>query len=491
MLRMSVHNSAVFRNILSLEGCLRLVTVAVVFGTLAACSSAGDTARTVVKNLNPVNWFDDDEQDKNKKPLAAEKQNASSKSFPKLGSVPARPKRPSPEAETKHIAEGLAADTSNARYTDQHLRQSTAVFGGNAQPPSTVRPSGPIARPTAIRRPAQPPAVAPPHTARRDGILRPPAIRPPAASRRSVALPKPRVSSMAPSRVEATTPSEQSSAPLVAPPPVKAPALARISPPPAVASTAVAQPSVKVPTLANVPPPPLSPRVSAAPSASPGKVQPPTLAKILAPSPQAVSVNRQRAVAPVAAPLATRAQVPTVVATPVAEPRQAPKPPPAAVPIGGPISQRIVSLQPPAAARVSPASPARSSSANSIETLKTVQVGTIYFGNGSSGLSSEDVSILRAVTDVFRRTGGKVRIVGHSSMGPPQFSPAQRESVNYRMSLKRANAVASELIRNGIPADSVEVIAEGDRAPVYAETSHIGAAYNRRVEIFIDYLDRS
>ena len=64
MLRMLVQNSAVFRNILSLEGCLRLVAVAVVFGTLAACSSAGDTARTVVKNLNPVNWFDDDEEDK-------------------------------------------------------------------------------------------------------------------------------------------------------------------------------------------------------------------------------------------------------------------------------------------------------------------------------------------------------------------------------------------------------------------------------------------
>ena len=160
MLRMSVHTLTIFRNILSLKGCLRLVAVAIVFGTLAACSSAGDTARTVVKNINPVNWFADDEDDKNKKPLAAGKENASSKSFPKLGSFPARPKRPSLEAETKQIAEGLAADTSNARYTDQQLRQSSAVFGGNAQPPSAVRTSGPLARPLAIRRPTQPPTVA-------------------------------------------------------------------------------------------------------------------------------------------------------------------------------------------------------------------------------------------------------------------------------------------------------------------------------------------
>ncbi len=97
---------------------------------------------------------------------------------------------------------------------------------------------------------------------------------------------------------------------------------------------------------------------------------------------------------------------------------------------------------------------------------------------------------MRAVTDVFRQTGGKVMVVGHSSMGAPRFSAAQREAVNYRMSLKRANAVASRLIRNGISADSVEVIAKGDRAPVYAETSQTGAAYNRRAEIFIDYPDR-
>ena len=55
------------------------------------------------------------------------------------------------------------------------------------------------------------------------------------------------------------------------------------------------------------------------------------------------------------------------------------------------------------------------------------------------------------------------------------------------MSLRRANAVADELIRHGVPRQSVEVIAEGDRAPAYEESSRTGAAYNRRTEIFIDY----
>jgi flagellar motor protein MotB len=106
-------------------------------------------------------------------------------------------------------------------------------------------------------------------------------------------------------------------------------------------------------------------------------------------------------------------------------------------------------------------------------------------------LSTQDRSILQAVTDVFGQIGGRVRVIGHSSMGARTFNSAQREAVNFKMSLKRANAVANELIRQGIPPEYVEVVAEGDRAPVYAETSQTGAAHNRRTEIFIDYLERS
>ena len=510
MLRVQVQNSTVRRNILSLEGFLRFVTVVAVFGMLAACSSAADTTRTVVKSLNPVNWFDDDEEDKQKKPLAAAKPGATSKSFPTIGSVPARPKRPSPEAETKQIAEGLAADTANARYSDQQLRKSSAVFGGNAQPPSTIRPSSPIKRPSTIRNVSPPAArgasssttaARPPATVR-GGIVPPPAIRPSSPASR-VAPPKPRAPVVAPPPVKAPAAKAVQrrvappplkapavttrSAPLpVAPPPVKAPTLARVSPPPP-----VVPPPVNAPTLAKVAPPPPKTAVPSSPTAAQGTVQPPTLANI-APSPvQATGVRRERTAAPVAAPQpATQVRAPTV-ATPVAQPREAPKPPPVATPIGGPLNQRAVSLQPPAAARVSSTSVSTSTPPAQEATPKTVQVGTIYFGDGSSRLSSEDTSILRAVSDVFRQTGGKVRVVGHSSMGAASFNASQRESVNYRMSLKRANAVANELIRNGIPAESVEVIAEGDRVPAYAETSQTGAAYNRRAEIFIDYLERS
>ena len=72
-------------------------------------------------------------------------------------------------------------------------------------------------------------------------------------------------------------------------------------------------------------------------------------------------------------------------------------------------------------------------------------------------------------------------------MSAKALSASRREQVNFKMSLRRANAVADELIRHGVPRESVEVIAEGDRAPAYEESSRTGAAYNRRTEIFIDY----
>ena len=123
--------------------------------------------------------------------------------------------------------------------------------------------------------------------------------------------------------------------------------------------------------------------------------------------------------------------------------------------------------------------------------LKSVQVATIYFSDGSDRLSDEDVSIVAAITQAYGQTGGKIRVVGHSSIGTRTLSHHRREKINFQMSLRRARAVADELIRYGVPQENVEVIAEGDRTPAYEESSQTGAAYNRRAEIFIDYQERS
>ncbi len=470
--------------------CVRVLVVIAVGGVVASCSSVGDTTRTVVRNLNPVNWFGDDDEDKRKKPLAAGKPSATQKGFPKLGSVPGRPKRPSPEEQTKEIAKGLAADTANARYSDQQLRQSTAVFGGQPRPPSTITPSRPASRPATVRRQASPSvARAVPPTITRPvarptarTVAPPPAIRPPAVPTPAVRTPAVRV-------------------PSVRAPSVRAPV---VRPPAPVANHGIVSPPtvVRTPTVARSPAPIRPPAALRAPSVAPAPpvarpsavVRAPTIAP---PPPVRVARAARRPVVtrptvpatrPVAAPVARRQ-----FATPVGQPNQAPKPPPVATPIGGSLNERTVALRPP-----KPASVSRSTSApvapvpqSSQGVQKSLQVGTIYFGDGSAQLSTQDRSILQAVTDVYGQMGGRVRVIGHSSMGARTFNSEQRELVNFKMSLKRANAVANELIRYGIPPENVEVVAKGDRAPVYAETSQTGAAYNRRTEIFIDYLERS
>ena len=492
-----MHNPANWWNMLSSANaarlCVRVLLVIAVGGVVASCSSVGDTTRTVVRNLNPVNWFGDGDEDKHKqkKPLAAGKPSATQKGFPKLGSVPGRPERPSSEEQTKEIAEGLAADTANARYSNQQLRQSTAVFGGQPRAPSTITPSRPVSPPATLRRQASPSVarVLPPTITRPVArptartVAPPPAIRPPAI--RPPAVPTPAV----------RTPSVRASS-------VRAPVVRRPAP---VANQGIVSPPtvVRTPTVAR-PPAPIrppaarhAPTVASAPPVSrpSALVRAPTIAPPAPPVRVARAVRRPvvsrpavPATRPVAAPVARRQ-----FATPIGQPNQAPKPPPVATPIGGSLNERTVALRPP-----NPASVSRSTSApvapvtqRSQGVQKSLRVGTIYFGDGSAQWSTQDRSILRAVTDVFGQMGGRVRVIGHSSMGVRTFNSAQREAVNFKISLKRANAVANELIRQGIPPEKLEVVAEGDRAPVYAETSRTGAAHNRRTEIFIDYLERS
>ena len=160
------------------------------------------------------------------------------------------------------------------------------------------------------------------------------------------------------------------------------------------------------------------------------------------------------------------------------------KPPPVPQPLRGPAGAQTVAVAPPRPVQLSRN---EQTSRPQATVTKSIQVGTIYFGDGSASLSREEVSIIAAVRQAFGQTGGKIRVVGHSSMSANTLSASRREEVNFRMSLRRANAVADELIRHGVPRESVEVIAEGDRAPAYEESSRTGAAYNRRTEIFIDY----
>ena len=86
-----------------------------------------------------------------------------------------------------------------------------------------------------------------------------------------------------------------------------------------------------------------------------------------------------------------------------------------------------------------------------------------------------------------REKGGAIRVVGHSSSRTGDMDPVRHKLINFKVSLDRANAVAQELIRLGVPPDKLIVSAKSDAEPIYFEIMPLGEAGNRRVEIYLDF----
>jgi flagellar motor protein MotB len=215
-----------------------------------------------------------------------------------------------------------------------------------------------------------------------------------------------------------------------------------------VAGEPPARPAPTTPVAAE-PAPPL-PAAASAP-----RVAPPQVARAEEPS---RNYGARQAAAASAAPV-----------TPVAPPT------PAAPPAAAPTRQASLVQPPPERPRA---------------VLKTVQVATIYFNDGSARLSANDRRLVDQVAEAARRTGGTIRIIGHSSMGASSGDAERVAMVNYKVSLDRANAVAVELLRSGVPDSRLQVIAEGSRNPIYAESARTGAAGNRRAEVYLDYYEQ-
>lgn len=109
----------------------------------------------------------------------------------------------------------------------------------------------------------------------------------------------------------------------------------------------------------------------------------------------------------------------------------------------------------------------------------------IYFGDGSAELDAEDRSVLEGLLAVHRRQGGAFRVIGHASRDGRSAESAAAERANMEMSWARANAVARELVRNGVDPGAVETVGAGDSQLRYTESSPTGIAANRRAEIYL------
>lgn len=118
---------------------------------------------------------------------------------------------------------------------------------------------------------------------------------------------------------------------------------------------------------------------------------------------------------------------------------------------------------------------------------ETRPVALIFFRHGSASLSRGDIQVLREVVKLHKERGGLIRVIGHASMGRARADDARQNLANFNISLARANAVARELSRLGVPIDQIHVAAAGAQQPLYYETGPTGEAGNRRVEIYLDY----
>ena len=107
-----------------------------------------------------------------------------------------------------------------------------------------------------------------------------------------------------------------------------------------------------------------------------------------------------------------------------------------------------------------------------------VSVGDITFAPGSAALPATDSS-LSQIAGLYKQTGGRIRVVGHSEPAAAAgSSPAQQQVADLDLALDRANAVAQALAQMGVPANEISV----EAAPI-----KLGAADTPRAEVFMQY----
>ena len=118
-------------------------------------------------------------------------------------------------------------------------------------------------------------------------------------------------------------------------------------------------------------------------------------------------------------------------------------------------------------------------------TSGAIKVATIHFRNGSAALSALDRQIIANALQLKKERGGRIHIIGHASSRTRSLDPIRHKMLNFNVSVDRADAVASELIRLGIKKEELVVDAISDTQPMYFEFMPTGEAGNRRAEIYL------
>jgi OOP family OmpA-OmpF porin len=142
-----------------------------------------------------------------------------------------------------------------------------------------------------------------------------------------------------------------------------------------------------------------------------------------------------------------------------AEPKPAPRPAAAPAPAA-----------PPAAAPAPAPAPAPAMARNYL----------VFFDFDKSNLTNEAMNIVRmAANNAKQGNVTRIRLTGHADRSGP-------DAYNQRLSQRRGDAVKDELVRMGIPANQIAVLARGEREPLVPTADGVREPQNRRVEIVFE-----
>lgn len=111
-------------------------------------------------------------------------------------------------------------------------------------------------------------------------------------------------------------------------------------------------------------------------------------------------------------------------------------------------------------------------------------VSRVYFSHGGKNMNEAGRQVSSQVGQQCRGGGcGVVKVEGHASTRAEAKDEVQRRIINLKISMDRAMNVMRQLIRDGVPAGSIQVTAHGDRVPPVAVPGGDAEAAARRVEI--------
>jgi outer membrane protein OmpA-like peptidoglycan-associated protein len=114
-----------------------------------------------------------------------------------------------------------------------------------------------------------------------------------------------------------------------------------------------------------------------------------------------------------------------------------------------------------------------------LEKGKSIVLSGVNFETGSAVLTpGSDAVLERAFFALTNNPQIRIEIAGYTdNVGAPRN--------NQRLSLRRADAVSSWLVRKGIGVSRIITVGMGDRDPLAPNTTPEGRAKNRRIEFHV------